>query len=64
VEHWLNGQKVVDAEIGSADWDARLKKAKFAAYPGYARLSRGHLGIQGDHTGVLTLRAMRIRSIP
>jgi Domain of Unknown Function (DUF1080) len=64
VEHWLNGTKLLDAEIGSADWDARLKKAKFAAHPGYARLSRGHLGIQGDHTGVLTLRAMRIRSIP
>jgi hypothetical protein len=64
VEHWLNGQKVVDAQIGGADWEARLKKAKFAEYPGYARLSRGHLGLQGDHTGVLTMRNIRSRSIP
>ncbi len=29
IEHWLNGKKVVDAEIGSAEWVARFKNSKW-----------------------------------
>lgn len=29
VEHWLNGQQVVSATIGSPDWLKRVKKSKF-----------------------------------
>ncbi len=29
IEHWLNGKKVVDVEIGSPDWDARFLKSKW-----------------------------------
>ncbi|MGE5151489.1 MAG: DUF1080 domain-containing protein [Rhodospirillaceae bacterium] len=35
VEHWLNGQKVVDYELWSADWKAKVAASKFAAYPNY-----------------------------
>ena len=61
VEHWLNGQKVVEYEFGSADWQAKVAASKFAAYPNYGRAKRGHLGIQGDHPGRLEVRGMRIR---
>ena len=29
VEHWLNGKKTCEAQIGSADWKERVAKSKF-----------------------------------
>ncbi len=63
VEHWLNDQKVVEYELKSADWEAKVKASKFGAWPNYGRAARGHIGIQGDHNGLLTLRHMKIREI-
>ncbi|HEU4722738.1 MAG TPA: DUF1080 domain-containing protein [Gemmatimonadaceae bacterium] len=64
VEHWLNGQKVVEYETGSPDWEAKVKASKFATWPKYGRITKGHVGIQGDHAGELAIRNMRIRVVP
>lgn len=64
VEHWLNGQKLLEYEVGSPDWETRLKASKFASWPKYGRITRGHIGIQGDHEGALAIREMRIRVLP
>jgi hypothetical protein len=64
VEHWLNGQKLLEYETGSPDWEQRVKVSKFANWAQYGRLTKGHLGIQGDHEGELTIRNMRIRVLP
>jgi hypothetical protein len=64
VEHWLNGKKVVEYELGSADWEAKLKASKFATAPKYGRVARGHIGIQGDHEGPLAIRNVKIRVLP
>jgi hypothetical protein len=61
VEHWLNDVKVVEYELGSADWEARVKASKFSAWPNYGRARRGHIALQGDHTGTLGFRNIRIR---
>jgi hypothetical protein len=63
VEHWLNGQKVVEYELWSPDWEAKVKASKFDAWKGYGRAHRGYIGIQGDHTGELSLRNLRIREL-
>jgi Domain of Unknown Function (DUF1080) len=63
VEHWLNGQKVVEYELWSADWAAKVAASKFAMYPNYGLAKKGYIGIQGDHNGVLTLRNIRIREL-
>jgi hypothetical protein len=63
VEHWLNGRKVVEYELWSPDWKAKVAKSKFAKYPNYGLAKRGHLGIQGDHAGNLTIRNLRIREL-
>lgn len=63
VEHWLNGQKVVDYELWSPDWEAKVKASKFSAYPNYGRARRGHIALQGDHDGTLWIRNMRIREL-
>lgn len=64
VEHWLNGAKVVDYELWSPDWQARVAATKFAAYPHYGLARRGYIGIQGDHAGALAVRNIRIRELP
>jgi hypothetical protein len=64
VEHWLNGRKVVEYELGSADWRAKVAASKFKDYPHYGRAASGLIGIQGDHNGPLWVRNMRIRELP
>lgn len=61
VEHWLNGIKLLEYELGSADWEAKVKVSKFGVWPNYGRSPKGNIGIQGDHYGELSLRNIRIR---
>lgn len=64
VQHWLNGQKLLEYVIGSPDWLAKVKASKFAAYPNYGLAKSGYIGIQGDHDGTLSIRNVRIRVLP
>jgi hypothetical protein len=64
VQHWLNGQKLLEYELGSADWQAKVKASKFVAYPKYGTAAKGHIAIQGDHDGALSIRNVRIRELP
>jgi hypothetical protein len=62
-EHWLNGQKVVEYTYFSPDWEAKVKASKFVDWPHYGRATRGFIAIQGDHSGVLSLRNIKIREL-
>ena len=46
VEHWLNGAKVVEYQIGNEDWKARLGKSMYKAYPDLGSGTRGYIGLQ------------------
>jgi hypothetical protein len=63
VEHWLNDAKVVEYELWSADWEAKVAATKFKAWPKFGRAARGHIGLQGDHAGALAFRNIRIREL-
>jgi hypothetical protein len=63
VEHWLNGKKVVEYEMWSADWDAKVKASKFKGYPNFGKAKSGRIAIQGDHEGALSLKNIRIRKL-
>jgi hypothetical protein len=63
VEHWLNGVKVVEYDLGSADWTARLAVSPFRDVPGYGREARGHIALQ-DHGDRVAYRGIKIRSLP
>jgi alpha-galactosidase len=64
VEHWLNCQKIAEYEFWSPDWAARVAASKFSRYPHYGLAKQGTIGIQGDHQGTLSLRNIRIRTLP
>jgi hypothetical protein len=60
VEHWLNGHRVVEYELGSEDWEARVRASKFVEWPEYGRHPTGHIGLQ-DHGDTIWFRDIRIR---
>jgi hypothetical protein len=62
VEHWLNGVKIVEYELGSTDWLARLQVSPFRDAPGYGREPRGHIAVQ-DHGDRVAYRSIKIRPL-
>ncbi len=62
VEQWLNGVKVVEYELWSPDWHARVKASKFDKFPGYGRATRGHIAIQ-DHGDLVGFRNIKIKPL-
>jgi len=61
VEHWLNGTRVVEYEIGSADWLLRLQSSPFRDLPRYGREPRGRIALQ-DHGDRVAYRSVKILS--
>lgn len=62
VQSWLNGALVVDAQIGSDDWNARVAKSKFAPFKQFARVREGRIVLQ-DHNDPVWFRNIRIRRL-
>jgi hypothetical protein len=62
IEHWLNGQKVVEYELWSPDWEAKVRNSKFVEWTGYGRSPRGHIALQ-DHGDRVEFRNIRIREL-
>jgi len=62
VEHWLNGFKVVEYELGSDDWTHRVAASKFATMPKYGKTTSGHLALQ-DHGDPVAYRNLRVRRL-
>lgn len=67
VEHWLNGQKVVEYDIGTDHWLAHVKTSKFfpTAYNqgNWGKAAQGHIGLQ-DYGGAIEFRNIKIRPLP
>ena len=65
LEHWLNGQKIVEADVGSDDWNARVAASKFrdeTDFPAYGTRRSGRLGVQ-DHGDPVWYRNIRVRRL-
>ena len=63
VEHWLNGEKLLEYVLGSAAWNERVSNSKFAAMPLYGRARSGHIALQ-DHGDRVSFRNIRVRELP
>ncbi len=62
IEHWLNGEKVVECELNSDDWNERVAKSKFKDKPEFAKATKGYICLQ-DHSGRVEYRSIRIRPL-
>jgi len=59
---WLNGEKVIDTQIGSAQWKEMLDKSKFKNWRGFAAYPKGHIALQ-DHGAVVSFRDITIKEL-
>ena len=62
VEHWLNGKKVVEYQIGSPEWQEQYNSSKFANWSEYAKHANGHLALQ-DHGDKVWFRNIRVKRL-
>ena len=61
-EHWLNGEKVVEYELGSRVMDSALTASKFRTMPWFAQKRAGHVVLQ-DHGDEVWIRSVKIRPV-
>jgi len=62
VEHWLNGERVVEYTLGSPEWAELVRNSKFNDWPEYGTARSGHIGLQ-DHGDPVWYRDIKIRVI-
>ncbi len=63
VEHWLNGEKILEFEAWSEDWFARKNSGKWSHAPEYGLSKRGVLCLQ-DHGYPASFRNIKIKELP
>jgi hypothetical protein len=61
-EHWLNGRKVVEFDLGTPLMDSLLKQSKYRDIKGFADKRAGHMVLQ-DHVDEVFFRSIKIRRL-
>ncbi len=62
-EHWLNGAKVVEYDLGTSLMDSLLAASKYSSIPGFGDKKKGHIVLQ-DHGDTVWYRNIKIRLLP
>ena len=63
VEHWLNGEKIVEFEAWTDDWFARKASGKWGNATEYGLASKGVICLQ-DHGYPASFRNIKIKELP
>jgi hypothetical protein len=63
LEHWLNGEKIVEADLDSEEWKTRLAKSKFAPHHDFARNTLGRIMLT-DHGSKVWYRNLILTLLP
>ncbi|HLO60426.1 MAG TPA: DUF1080 domain-containing protein [Bacteroidales bacterium] len=62
VEHWLNGDKIVEYQMWTPEWDSLKSVRKWKDYPLWGTAHKGHIGLQ-DHGKKNWFRNIKIRTL-
>ena len=62
VEHWVNGVKALEFDIGSQDLQRRINASKFGQLPGFGTIRTGRIALQ-DHGDEVWFRNIRLREL-
>ena len=63
VEHWLNGEKILEFEAWTDEWFELKNSGKWENAPEYGLSSVGHISLQ-DHGSRVWFRNMKIKELP
>jgi hypothetical protein len=63
VEHWLNGEKILDYDRGSEAFRQAVAASKFSKVPGFGGWEDGHILLQ-EHGSEVSFRDLKIRILP
>jgi hypothetical protein len=61
-EHWLNGEKIVQYDMNSEEWKAKVAGSKFKEWPEFGLARKGHLAIQ-QHGAKVAYKNLKVREI-
>lgn len=62
VTYWLNGEKTVEFDPSSEDWEKRKNEGKWKDFPDYAKSKSGLIGLQ-DHGSYTWFRNIKIKKL-
>jgi hypothetical protein len=62
IEHWLNGERVLQYDIGSEVWNKAFEGGKFARAKGFGENPSGFIMLQ-DHGHAVTITKLVIREV-
>lgn len=62
IEHWLNGQQVAFANVGSDEWMRRVAESKFAKREGFGQYRTGKIMLT-DHKSEVWFRYVVLREL-
>jgi hypothetical protein len=63
VEHWLNGEKVIEFQAWDDAWTKKKKEGKWKDYPDYGSAKKGGIALQ-DHGNKVYFKNIMILPLP
>ena len=60
VQHWMNGEKILEIDTASSEWKRRIANSKFRDVEGFGKNARGRIMLQ-EHGGEVWFRKIALR---